>query len=216
MTQQKTTSVQRRRVEDLQDENGRPRIYTYPAQGKTIIGQFRRYVTQEDASHIGHALYEFLTGPCGFIAEYGLIPPDGGFRIKWAEPANLMQELANGFGGAAVRRGAAQRVYADGMTDVEVLAAIDKLADDYLAGCEQARARREFDRDISVAVKFLEPHGFTVVPPGWQLADEDPATPETEHPPGSLVDALTRLAARNGMRLIAPPTVEASGQVRLL
>jgi hypothetical protein len=69
---------------------------------------------------------------------------------------------------------------------------------------------------LSIALTILEPHGSIIVPPGWQLAADAPATPDTEHPTGSLAEALTRLAARNGMRLIAPPTVEAGGQVRLL
>jgi hypothetical protein len=217
MSTTKTTLVQDRRVEELQDDNGRPRIYTEPLQGKTIVGQFRRYVTQEDAEQIGHALYDFLKGTCGFIAEYGLIPPDGGFRIKWAEPADLMGELANGISGGAARRGHAQIVYADGITDVEVLAAVDKIADEQRAACAEGRARRAFDREISVAIRCLEPHGFTIVPPGWRLATEkDAGGGAQQERPGSLAHALVQLAARNGMTLIAPPAVEPDGQVRLL
>jgi hypothetical protein len=217
MSQHKPTAAQQRRVEELQDENGWPRIYTYPVQGKTIIGQFRRYVTQEDSEQIGHALYDFLKGTCGFIAEHGLIAPDGNFRMKWAEPADLMQELANGISGGAARRGRAQIVYADGMTDVEVLAAIDKLADEHRAGCEQGRSRRRFNREISIAISVLEPHGFTIVPPGWRLASNDErAGSGPQERPGSLAAALVHLAARNGLTLIAPPAVEADGQVRLL
>lgn len=212
----KTTPAQRERVEELQDETGWPRIYTYPVQGKTIVGQFRRYVTWQDASCIGPALYEFLTGVCGFIAEYGLAPPDGNFRSKWAEPASLMDELGNGFSGVAARRGDAQRVYADGMTDVDVLAEIDKLTDEHRCGCEKDRAGREFDRDISVAIKFLQPHRFMIVPPGWRLAEDDQTAGSDTKPLGSLAAALSELAARNGLKLIAPPTVEADGQVRLL
>ena len=59
---------------------------------------------------------------------------------------------------------------------------------------------------------MLEPHGFTIVPAGWQLADAG----ELAHPAGSLGDALAKLAARNGLRLIPPPTVEADGPIRLL
>jgi hypothetical protein len=217
MSTHKTTIVQNQRVEELQDADGRPRIFTYPVQGKTVVAQFRRYATQEDAEQIGQALYDFLKGTCGFIAEYGLIPPDGGFRITWAEPADLMHELANSISGGAARRGRAQIVYADGMTDVEVLAAIDGIADEHRATCEKGRARRAFDREISAAIRCLEPHGFTIVPPGWRLAtDKDVGGGEQQQPPGSLAAALVHLAARNGLTLIAPPTVEPDGQVRLL
>jgi hypothetical protein len=208
-----TTDVQQARIDEIQDEHQRPRLYAQQVQGKTIIGQFRRYVTREDADCIEHALYEFLMMVCGFIAEYGLIPPGGGFRVKWAEPAALIEELDNSDG--AARRGRVCRVYSDGMTDVEVFAAIDKLADAHRASCQAGREKRRFSTDVSIALKILEPHGFIVVPAGWQLT-ADTSAPETEQPQGSLAEALTRLAARNGMRLIAPPTVEAGGQIRLL
>jgi hypothetical protein len=211
----KITPAQQKRLDELQDENGWPRIFTYPVQGKTIVGQFRRYVTQEDAEQIGHALYDFLMGVCGFIAEYGLIPPDGGFRIKWAEPANLIAELSNG-GWAQRDHHRAERVYSDGMTDVDVLAAIDQLADEYNEACVSARAQRTFDRDVSVAIRLLAPHRFMVVPPGWQLADPDRAHPQCEERPGSLAERLAQMAKANGLTLIAPATVEPGGQVRLL
>jgi hypothetical protein len=209
-----TTAVQQARVAELQDKDGWPRLYTYPVQGKTIIGQFRRYVTRQDASCIEKALYDFLMSVCGFIAEYGLVPPDGGFRSKWAEPASLLEELANG---GRVQRdyGRVERVYADGMTDVEVLAEIDKLASEHQAACLQARALRAFERDISVAVKLVEAHHFTIVPPGWTLANPQNATPD-EQPAGSLAHALVQLAAANGHALIAPLGVEPNGQTRLL
>jgi len=209
------TPTQQARIAELQDENGYPRLYPQHVRGKTVIDQFRRYVTREDASCIGHALYDFLTLVCGFIAETGLIPPDGSFRLVWAEPAGLIDELANG-GRAQRDYQRVERVYQDGMTDVEVLAAIDQLARDHEQRCGAARTQRAFQRDISVAVKLLEPHHFTIVPPGWTLAEGDPETSVTEHPPGSLADALTQLAAHNGKRLLAPPTVEAGGQIRLL
>ncbi len=205
-----TTPVQQARIAELQDDNGWPRLYTSKVQGKTIVGQFRRYVTREDADCIEPALYEFLMMVCGFIAEYGLIPPDGGFRIKWAEPAALIEELANG--GWAARQGRTAHVYADGMTDVEVLAAIDNLAEKHRGAFQAGRERRAYATNISIAVRMLEPHGFTIVPAGWQLADAG----ELAHPAGSLGDALAKLAARNGLRLIPPPTVEADGQIRLL
>ena len=213
-TAEKPTPVKQQRVEELQDENGWPRIYTYPVQGKTIVGEFRRYVIREAAACIGRALYDFLMMVCGFIAEYGLVPPDGGFRTKWAEPAKLIEELANG--GAGTRRGRVGSVYSDGMSDVDVLSAIDHLADEHRVTCEKARADREFERDISIAIKFLEPHRFMVVPPGWRLAPAAEAPPQPDERPGSLAERLGALAQRNGLKLIAPPTVEHDGQVRLL
>jgi hypothetical protein len=209
-----TTVVQQARIEALQDESGWPRLYTYPVNGETIIGQFRRYITREDATCIDRALYDFLMMVCGFIAEYGLIPPDGGFRIVWAEPAALIEELARG--AAATRTGRVQRVYRDGMTDVEVLAAIDELAGEHQATCRAGRAQRALNHDISAAVKLLEPHGFTIVPPGWRLSERDEPATAGQQPPGSLADALMRLAQANGLMLAAPPAVDATGQIRLL
>jgi hypothetical protein len=211
----KITLVQQARLDELQDENGYPRIYTYPVQGKTIVGQFRRYVTREDAEQIGHALYDFLKGVCGFIAEYGLIPPDGNFRIKWAEPADLIAELSNG-GRAQRDHHRAERVYSDGMTDVEVLDAIDQLAAEHRLACEAGRQTRRFDRDISVAINLLAPHHFTVVPPGYQLAARDAQHAGMPERPGSLAERLAQMAEANGLTLIAAAPVEPGGQVRLL
>lgn len=208
------TTPQEERVAELQDEDGRPRLYTYPVQGKTIIGQFRRYVTRQDACCIEKALYDFLMSVCGFIAEYGLAPPDGNFRSKWAEPASLLEELARG--GTLTRRGTVQRVYADGMTDVEVLAELDNLAGEHQAACAERRTQRAFERDISLAVRLLEPYHLTIVPPGWTLTTSAQDGTRDEHRTGSLAHALVRLAARNGLALTAPPSVEANGQTRLL
>jgi hypothetical protein len=207
------TPAQHARIAELQDENGYPRIYPQAVQGKTIIGQFRRYVTREDARCIEKALYEFLMMVCGFIAEYGLMPPDGNFRSKWADPASLIEELANG--GQAQRDGRVGRVYQDGMTDVEVLAAIDKLADEHRRGCHAGRAQRAFERDITAAVKLLDRYHCTIVPPGWTLTESGEQVAD-EHPAGTLAHALVQLAASNGLALIAPPTVERNGQTRLL
>lgn len=213
-TAQRGTPAQQERIAELQDENGYPRLYPQHVQGKTIIGQFRRYVTREDTSCIGQALYNFLRLVCGFIAESGLIPPDGGFRLVWAEPAALIDELANG-GRAQRDYRRVERVYQDGMTDVEVLAAIDQLASDHEERCRAARTQRAFQRDISVAVKLLEPHHFTIVPPGWTLANPG-RQPSVEQPAGSLAAALVQLAASNGLFLTAPPGADSDGQIRLL
>ncbi len=211
----KEAAAQKARIAELQDENGYPRLYAENVQGKTIIGQFRRYVTREDACCIEKALYDFLMMVCGFIAEHGLVPPDGNFRSKWADPASLIEELANG-GRAQRSYGTVAHVYQDGMTDVEVLAAIDKLADEYRQVCRAGRARRAFEQDISAAVRLLDPHGFTVVPPGWTLTKSTEHGVTDQHPDGSLAQALVRLAAANGLSLIAPPAVEHNGQTRLL
>lgn len=209
------TPAQRTRITELQDESGYPRLYRENVQGKTIIGQFRRYVTREDSRCIEKALYDFLMMVCGFIAEHGLVPPDGNFRSKWADPASLIEELANG-GRAQRDYGRVERVYQDGMTDVEVLAAIDNLADEHRQACLAARAVRAFERDISVAVKLLEPHRFTIVPPGWTLSESTEQGVADTHPAGSLASALVQVAAANGHALIAPPSVDANGQTRLL
>jgi hypothetical protein len=62
---------------------------------------------------------------------------------------------------------------------------------------------------------MLEAHHFTIVPPGWRLANPQNATPD-EQPAGSLGHALVQLAAANGHALIARLGVEANGQTRLL
>lgn len=215
-TAEKTTPVQQQRVEELQAETGGQRLNTDPVKGNAITDQFRRYVTREDASCIGRPLYEFLMNVCGFIAEYGLVPPDGGFRTKWAEPAKLIDALPGECRLNGTRRGRVQRVYADGQTDVEVLESIFKLAEEHYADCAAALSVREFDRDISIAIKFLEPHRFMVVPPGWRLAPAAEAPPQPDEPRGSLAERLRDLAQRNGLTLIAPPAVDAGGQTRLL
>ena len=211
----KITPVQQARLDELQDEDGKRHIYTERVQGKTVVGQFRRYVTREDAEQIGHALYEFLMGVCGFIAEYSLIPPDGGFRTKWAEPADLIAELSQG-GWAQRDHRWVERVYSDGMTDVEVLDAIDRLAGEHQHACEAGRETRRFNRDISVAISLLAPHHFTVVPPGYQLAAQDSQQSRMQEPKGSLAERLAQMAEANGLTLIAPAPVEPGGQVRLL
>jgi hypothetical protein len=211
----KITRFQQARLDELQDENGWPRLFTYPVQGKTIVGQFRRYVTREDAEQIGRPLYDFLMGVCGFIAEYGLIPPDGNFRIRWAEPASLITELANG-GRAQRDFRRVERVYSDGMTDVEVLAEIDAIAAEHRKACAAAGAQRAFDREITIAIKLLERHRLMVVPPGWRLAAPEDRPPGPQEWPGSLAERLVQMAEANGLTLIAPATVEPGGQVRLL
>lgn len=216
MTAEKTTAVQRKRVEELQAENGGRRLYTYPVKGKAITDQFRRYVTRQDASCIGRGLYEFLMNVCGFIAEYGLVPPDGGFRIKWAEPADLIEALPGESGYSPARRGHVQRVYADGQTDAEVLDSLLKLAREHHADCALGRSDREFNRDISLLIKLAEPRQFMLVPPGWRLIPTSDAPPRAEAPPGSLAERIGELAQRNGLTLVAPPAVDPGGQVRLL
>lgn len=214
--EKKTTPVQRKRVEEIQADNGGCRLYTYPVKGKTITDQFRRYVTRQDASYIGQALYEFLMNVCGLIAEYGLVPPDGGFRTKWAEPATLIDTLMSEHRLAAARRSHVERVYADGQTDAEVLDSIFNLIQQHYADCAAGRRDREFNRDISIVIKLIEPLRFMVVPPGWRLVPAAEAPAQPDEPPGSLAELLRDLAKRNGLALIAPPAVESDGQVRLL
>jgi len=79
------------------------------------------------------------------------------------------------------------------MSDVDVLSAIDHLADEHRVTCEKARADREFERDISIAIKFLEPHRFMVVPPGWRLAQP----PRRHHSPTSGREAWRSVSVRS-------------------
>ncbi len=213
----KTTPAQQERVREVEASNGGARIYTYTTKGQTVLDQFRRYLTRQDADCIGRALYEFLTVACSFIAETGLVPPDGSFRLVWAEPADLIDSLPSETAYMPARRGSVGRVYADGMTDVEVLEGIDKLAAEHHAACALARSDRRFNREISAMIQLAEAHQFTVLPPGWRvvdLAEED--APVHAEPTWSLAEALAKLANRNGLALIAPPPVDADGQVRLL
>jgi hypothetical protein len=213
----KTTPAQQERVREVEASNGGARLYTYTTKGKTILDQFRRYLTRQDAGCIGRALYEFLTVACSYIAEMGLVPPDGGFRRVWAEPADFIESLPGETAYMPARRGSVGSVYADGMTDVEVLEGIDKLAAEHHAACALGRSDRLFNREISAMIQLAEAHQFTVLPPGWHLADlAEEAAPAHAQPTGSLAEALNRLANRNGLTLVAPPPVDADGQVRLL
>ena len=213
----KTTPAQQERVRVIEASNGGARIYTYTTKGQTVLDQFRRYLTRQDAGCIGRALYEFLTVACSFIAETGLVPPDGSFRLVWAEPADLIDSLPGETSYMPARRGIVGRVYADGMTDVEVLKGIDKLAAEHQAACALGRTDRRFNREISAMIQLAEAHHYTVLPPGWRVADlTEEGAPTDAHPAGSLAGALATLADRNGLALIAPPPVDADGQVRLL
>lgn len=212
---ERVTAVQQRRLDVIREEGCERRLYTYQVQGKTIVGQFRRYLQRQDASCIEKALYEFLTGACSFIAETGLVPPDGGFRIVWAEPADMIEALYEHTRYMPARRGEVGRVYADGMTDVEILQALDGLAAEHSQACALGRRDRKTGREISVLLKLAEAHNFTIVPQRWRLGEQDEIV--RAEPPGSLAAALIELARRNSHTLISPPPgPEPGGQTRLL
>jgi hypothetical protein len=209
------TVVQQQRLDAIRGEGCERRLYTYAVGGKTIVGQFRRYLQRQDAGCIGNALYEFLTVACSFIAEMGLVPPDGGFRIVWAEPADMIDALSEQTRYMPARRGEVSRVYADGMTDVEILQALDELCAAHRRSCALGRQDRKFNHEISALLSLAEAHCFTIVPPGWRLGE--PSEMVDQAPAGSLAAKLSELAARNGQTLIAPPPgPELSGQTRLL
>jgi hypothetical protein len=211
---ERATLAQGKRLEEIRAANHGQRIYLSSTKGKSITDQFRRYLTREDATHIGKALYGFLMGVCGFIAEFGLVPPDGGFRIKWAEPADLIENLRAESRYSPARRGAVATVYADGQTDVEVLETLDRLAAEHLAACELGRQHRRFRRDIDQLLRLAETHRFTVLPPDWRIGDPGEQTPDAN--PGTLAERITALARRNGVSVLAPERSGDEPQQRLL
>lgn len=88
------TSAQRATLERLERTVGPRRRYTSKHRGSSIVRQFRLYLEREDADQIGQALYEYLTMKIPFIiAHFGLVPPDGGFRTHYAEPAGLLSDI---------------------------------------------------------------------------------------------------------------------------
>ncbi|HEY3944416.1 MAG TPA: hypothetical protein VGL78_04245 [Solirubrobacteraceae bacterium] len=200
-TREKTTPAQRQRLDALEQENPQQRFYTETVTGKSIIDQFRRYLVSENADRIRKALYEFLTGVCGFIAEFGLEPPDGGFRIKWAEPADLIEALFPSTGFSPARRGIARRVYRDGQTDVDVLKAVIDLAREHRAVCELGRRQRRYARHFDVMLALARMHGCTILPAGWRV---QPGAPENRPAGGTLATRIVDLAEKNGLALIAP------------
>jgi|HubBroStandDraft_2_1064218.scaffolds.fasta_scaffold322713_2 hypothetical protein len=215
-TTERVTAAQQQRLDALRAEGCDRRLYTYNTRGATITGQFRRYLEREDASCVEKALYGFLTVTCSFIAEMALAPPDGNFRSVWAEPADMIDALPGETRYVPARRGHVGSVYSDGMTDVEVLHELDRLAAEHREACLLGRQDRRFNREISALVQLADVHQFTIVPPGWRLGKPDEAG-ATAEPPGSLAAALVALAQRNGQTLISPlPGPDSTGQTRLL
>lgn len=105
--------AQSARIDEL--SVGGERIFAEKVQGASVISAMRRYCATRDAGQINKALYSFLTGHLSFIAHFGLVPPDGGFRTEYADPDRLCVDLLNAHSPHRV-----SSVFTDGMTDKEV------------------------------------------------------------------------------------------------
>lgn len=115
-------SAQQARIDAL-TADGAGRIFAERVQGASVISALTRFCRTRDAGQINKALYGFLTGHLSFIAHYGLVPPDGGFRIEYADPDRLCADIL-----AAHRPQRTSSVFTDGMTDTEVEEALRALA----------------------------------------------------------------------------------------
>lgn len=114
--------AQSERIDRLSAETG-GRIFAEKVQGASVIAALTRFCHSRDARQINKALYSFLTGHLSFIAHYGLVPPDGGFRIEYADPDRLCADILAAFSPHRV-----SSVFADGMTDKEVEEALRQIA----------------------------------------------------------------------------------------
>jgi RimJ/RimL family protein N-acetyltransferase len=162
-----TTAAQRATLKRLDRTAGQRRRYTSQYRGASIVRQFRLYFQHEDADHIGHALYEFLTLKVpGVEARSGLIPPDGGFRHHYAQPAALLADVMPLRHMLEARLEAADpdTVYSDGEDDVSVLRQILAIADDSLERVVRAAVERARESDLATARQLAANHGYSLVP----------------------------------------------------
>jgi hypothetical protein len=193
----KIAEPQAARLADLEAEGNR--LYTYPHKGRSIIDAFRRYLESDDPAKITAPLRDFLMMVCGFIAHFDL----SGFRCSYPNAHLLLQELTFNHGVMGMLlcgHRSAMRVYADGMTDVEVCDEIASLVSRF-----QERAERNYaeavaaqaERTVIAGAQLL---GWAVVPAGFKAIPAESAAGEdsaTEAKP-----ELRKLAESRGLRLV--------------
>lgn len=119
-------AAQAARIDELTTA-GAGRVFPERVQGASVVAALTRVCRTGDAAQINKALYGFLTGHLSFIAHYGLVPPDGGFRIEYADPRRLCADIL-----AAHSPHQVSSVFTDGMTDKEVEAKVRRIATEFL------------------------------------------------------------------------------------
>lgn len=164
---QRLPAAQRDRLDALAEEHPGVRMFTRKATGAAVIRQLTRYLASEDASKIRTALYDFLTLRCGFIAHFGLLPPDGNFQATYSEPTDLIEEMLGHHmhgGEIWLQRGEPGMVMADGMTDIEVYREVMGLALEARDRARDSAAKRSAARELATAKLLAERHGLLLVP----------------------------------------------------
>jgi hypothetical protein len=161
------TRAQQAALKRLEQTFGARRRYTSEDRGSSIVRQFRLYLESEDATKIGQALYRYLTLKIPFvIAHYGLVPPDGGFRTYYQEPARLLADIlpyAEQLE-ARVERGDPDTVYSDGEDDLAVTRQVLALANEHLERALRHALARGRERDLADAEALAARHGFELTP----------------------------------------------------
>ena len=168
------TSTQRAALKRLEQTAGARRRYTSEDRGSSIVRQFRLYLEREDASKIGQALYRYLTLKIPFvIAHFGLVPPDGGFRTYYQEPARLLADILPHTREleARIERGDPDTVYSDGEDDLTVTRQVLALAEEHLDRVLRKGRKRGRARDLANAEVLAARHGYVLAPTG------DPSEP---------------------------------------
>ena len=137
-------------------------VYLENVQGASVVGAFRRYLETGESLKITRPLYDFLTLKCNYIAHFDLV----GFRHVYDDPADLIAGSADGYSllsswQAPVAH--SQSVYKDGMTSLDVYAAICALARQH-GGLVEARKRfATRERELATARELASRHGFELV-----------------------------------------------------
>lgn len=164
-----TTEVQRARMLTLANEG--KDVYAENRQGKTVIGEFRRYCETRDPERIGKGLYHFSTmgsGGLNDIAHFNL----HGFRAEYPHPVHYIQRLlvpemqrnARWMDDTDVNGFHSHYVYKDGMTAAEVSVAIMELADKFGPELKSDYYMRRNTRLLEQATELASSIGMKVVP----------------------------------------------------
>lgn len=196
--------VQAARLRELEADSRR--VYAYDFQGRAIVSSFRRYLQTDDPEKISRPLYEFLTSVCGLIARFNL----DGFRASYPHAYLLLAELTDPqegvmrtpFGG----RRHAERVYRDGMTDLEVSRELAALIERHRDDAARVYAEAVAEGAAATAIECAQLLDWVLVPRGFRLVSaESSAAPCPAEAPAP---ALQELAAHRGWRLV--PETETS------
>lgn len=136
MAKRKLTEVQEARIAELTAESGR-RIYEYGYQGAGVLRSVERYLTTGDSSKITRSARDFLMMQCGFIAHFDY----HGFVGTYRNVRLFLDEFKAWRPYSSLRREPSS-VYADGMTDIEVMDRLFLIVDTYAPEAAQRAAVR--------------------------------------------------------------------------